>query len=186
MTAPVMNAADTRQHATFTALMWALSYPGRATRLPAAGLDALALIGETLVDLETGFFTPDAMLTAHLARTGGRNLPPDAAPYQFYPRLGRADLDLLATAPVGSHADPDLAATIVIGCPLGWDTRLRLSGPGIAGTREVLIAGLPNALWSLRAATARAPLGWDLFLVMDSAVLGLPRTTTVEVLAWPM
>ncbi len=186
MTVPVMNPADTRQHATFTALMWALSYPGRATRLPVAGPDALTLIGETLVDLETSFFTPDAMLTARLSHTGGRSLPADSASYQFYPRLSRSDLDLLASAPVGTHVAPDLGATIVIGCALGWDTRLRLRGPGIAGTREILIAGLPDAFWSLRAATARAPLGWDIFLVTDNAVLGLPRTTAVEVLSWPM
>jgi alpha-D-ribose 1-methylphosphonate 5-triphosphate synthase subunit PhnH len=181
MAAPVMSPADARQHATFTALMWALSYPGRAARLPAAGPDALALIGETLVDLETGFFTPDAMLTARLARTGGRNLPADAAPYHFYPRLARADLDLLAVAPVGSYAEPDLGATLVIGCSTGRGARLRLSGPGIAGSREVLVADLPDDLWALRAEIARPPLGWDIFLVTGDAVLGLPRTTAVEV-----
>jgi alpha-D-ribose 1-methylphosphonate 5-triphosphate synthase subunit PhnH len=177
-----MSPADARQHATFTALMWALSYPGRATRLPAAGPDALALIGETLVDLETGFFTPDADLAARLARTGGHSLPAASAPYQFYPSLGLSELDLLAAAPVGSYADPDLGATLVIGCVLGQGARLRLSGPGIAGDCEVLVGGLPADLWALRAATVRAPLGWDLFLVADSAVLGLPRTTAVEVL----
>jgi alpha-D-ribose 1-methylphosphonate 5-triphosphate synthase subunit PhnH len=182
MTVPVMSPADARQHATFTALMWALSYPGRTTRLPAAGPDALALIGETLVDLETGFFTPDAILTARLARTGGRNLPPAAAAYQFYPRLGLPEFDLLAAAPVGSHAAPDLGATIMIGCTFGRGSCLRLSGPGIPGVCEVLVDGLPDDLWDLRVTMAHAPLGWDIFLVAGDAVLGLPRTTTVEVL----
>jgi alpha-D-ribose 1-methylphosphonate 5-triphosphate synthase subunit PhnH len=146
-----------------------------------AAADALAAIGETLVDLETGFFTPDAELAAHLARTGGRAMSPAAAPYQFYPRLGPAELDLLAVAPLGSHVEPDLGATIVIGCALGRGARLRLSGPGINGPGEALVDGLPAALWELRAATARAPLGWDLFLVAGDMVLGLPRTTAVEV-----
>ena len=106
MTTPVMSPVDARQHDTFTTLMWALSYPGHATYLLATGADAFALIGETLVDLETGFFTPDSLLTARLARTGGRSLPAESAPYQFYPRLGISELDLLAAAPVGSHAAP--------------------------------------------------------------------------------
>ncbi|MBX0329387.1 phosphonate C-P lyase system protein PhnH [Oscillochloris sp. ZM17-4] len=186
MAAPMMSPADARQHAAFTALMWALSYPGRPARLPAAGPDALGLIGETLVDLETGFFTPDAALAARLARTGGRGLPAAAAPYQFYPRLGPAELELLAAAPVGSHAAPDLGATVVVGCAIGQGARLRLSGPGIAGSCEVLVGGLPDELWELRAATVRAPLGWDLFLVAGELVLGVPRTTAVEVLPWPM
>jgi alpha-D-ribose 1-methylphosphonate 5-triphosphate synthase subunit PhnH len=176
-----MSPADARQHATFTALMWALSYPGRVARLP-AGPDALAMIGETLVDLETGFFTPDADLAARLAHTGARRLPVASAPYQFYPRLGPSDLTLLTTAPVGSYADPDLGATVVIGCAIGQGARLRLSGPGIASACEVRVDGLPNELWELRATMLRAPLGWDLFLVTEGSVLGLPRTTAVEVL----
>ncbi|MEI7772442.1 MAG: phosphonate C-P lyase system protein PhnH [Chloroflexales bacterium] len=182
MTVPVMSPVDARQHATFTALMWALSYPGRAARLPAAGPDALALIGETLVDLEVGFFTPDAALAARLARTGGRSLPADSAPYQFYPRLGRSELSLLAAAPVGSHAAPDLGATIVIGCALDRGTCLHLSGPGIKGPCEVLVGNVSDELWDLRATAARVPLGWDMFLVAGHTVLGLPRTTAVEVL----
>jgi alpha-D-ribose 1-methylphosphonate 5-triphosphate synthase subunit PhnH len=175
-----MSPADARQHATFTALLWALSYPGRPARLPAGGPDALAAIGESLVDLEAGFFTPDADLAAKLARTGGRAMRPATAPYQFYPRLGRPELDLLAAAPLGTYAAPDLGATLVIGCALGRGARLSLRGPGIVGACEVAVDGLPGELWALRA-IARPPLGWDIFLVSADAVLGLPRTTAVEV-----
>jgi alpha-D-ribose 1-methylphosphonate 5-triphosphate synthase subunit PhnH len=182
MTTPMMSPADAQQHATFTALMWALSYPGRRTYLPVAGFDALAAIAETLVDLETGFFTPDAALAARLARTGGRTMPPATAPYQFYPRFGLSELDMLTAAPVGSHANPDLGATIIIGCAFDAGTRLRLRGPGIADTCDVKIGNIPAALWELRTAAVHPPLGWDLLLVSGEMLLGLPRTTALEVI----
>jgi alpha-D-ribose 1-methylphosphonate 5-triphosphate synthase subunit PhnH len=177
---PVMSTAEGRQHAAFTAMMWALSYPGRPQRLPAGGRDAFALIGETLVDLETGYFSPDASLAAALARTGGRALPPPQAPYQLYPQLDEARLDLLAAAPVGTYADPDLGATLVIGCALGAGPALTLRGPGIPGAATLRLGGIPAGLWPLRA-RAVYPLGWDLLFVSGDQLVGLPRTTSVEV-----
>lgn len=180
MVTPTMSPHEAQQQATFSALMWALSYPGRPQRLPAAGMQAFALIGETLVDLETGYFTPDAGLAAALARTGGRAMPPDQAPYQLYPQLDEAGLATLASAPIGTYLDPDLGATLVIGCTLGDGPALTLAGPGVARAMTVRVGGLPAGLWPARAAAAY-PLGWDIVLVAGDQVLGLPRTTAVEV-----
>lgn len=180
MAVPAMSPSEVRQHAAFTAMMWALSYPGRPQRLPAGGLDALALIGETLVDLETGYYTPDPALAASLAHTGGRALPPDRAPYQLYPRLTDTDLATIAAAPAGTYLDPDLGATLVVGCTLGEGATLTLVGPGIARALTLRVGGIPAGLWRLRS-QLRYPLGWDLLLVADDQVLGLPRTTAVEV-----
>lgn len=180
MAVPAMAGGEALQHAAFTALMWALSYPGRPQRLPAAGPAAFALIGETLVDLETGYFTPDAALSAALARTGGRLLPPGRAPYHLYPRLDEATLAQLAAAPAGTHLDPDLGATLVLGCALGEGPELTLMGPGVARAITLRAGGLPPGLWRLRGALAY-PLGWDMLLVDGDQVVGLPRTTAVEV-----
>lgn len=179
MSVPAMSPAEVRQHAAFTSMMWAMSYPGRPQRLPCGGLEAFALLGETLLDLETGFFTPDAELGALLAHTGGRALPPGRAPYQLYPRLDAAGLAALRAAPQGTHLDPDLGATLILGCALGEGRSLTLAGPGIAGTLAVRVGGLPDELWELRRAAAY-PMGWDLLLVAGDQLLGLPRTTAVE------
>ncbi|MCU0494031.1 MAG: phosphonate C-P lyase system protein PhnH [Chloroflexaceae bacterium] len=177
---PLLTEPEKQAHASFIALMQALSYPGRPQRLPAAGQPAFVAIGEALVDLETSYHAPDPELAAAIARTGGRQRPVHEAHYQFYPQLHPAELDSLARAPVGSYLYPDESATLVLGCTLGSGQRLRLSGPGINGAVDVQVGGLPEAFWSLRAETVRYPLGWDIFLVAGDQVLGLPRTTVVE------
>ncbi len=181
MVSPLMTPAEARQHATFTALMWALSYPGRVQRLPAAGRIAFANVAEALLDLETGFCCPDAELAALLARSGARTLSPEAAPYQFYPQIDEAALAAIERAPIGNYAEPEDAATLVIGCTLGDGQVLSLRGPGIVEATELRVGGLPAAFWELRARAINYPLGWDCFLLAEDCVLGLPRTTIVEV-----
>lgn len=175
-----MNPSEARNHATFTALMWALSHPGRPQRLPESGLRAFDAIGHALIDLETSYFTPDAELAALLARTGARTLPAAQARYQFFPQLSAELLPTLEHVPIGTYAAPDEAATLLIGCTLGTGRRCLLRGPGIPTHTELRVDGLPPGFWELRARTIRYPLGWDVFLVAGDQVLGLPRTTVIE------
>jgi len=82
-----IDEREARTQQTFTALMWALSYPGRAQNLYGEGLQPWLAIGETLIDLETSYYTSHAELNSLLARLGARACPPTYALYQFYPRL---------------------------------------------------------------------------------------------------
>jgi alpha-D-ribose 1-methylphosphonate 5-triphosphate synthase subunit PhnH len=182
MSHPVMSQSEARYHTTFQALMWALSHPGRPQRLPDKRMGALLAIGECLVDLETSFYTPSAELGRLLRHTGARELPAQAARYQFYPELTDADLVTLAGAPVGSYAAPDDSATLILGCAVGRGPWVRLSGPGINAATELRMGGLPTEFWSLRGDVIRYPLGWDVFLVAYDQVIGLPRTTQVQVI----
>jgi alpha-D-ribose 1-methylphosphonate 5-triphosphate synthase subunit PhnH len=179
-----MTDSEARNHATFQALMWALSHPGRAQILPGDASRALVHIAAALLDLETSCFSPDPSLAREIGRTGARALPPSQAAYQFFPELRAADLDLLRHAPAGTYVAPDEAATLVLGCELGRGRRLRLRGPGIQREAELQVGGLPEPFWELRAAAIRYPLGWDVLLVSGGRVIGLPRTTVVEVV-WP-
>ena len=181
MAQPSMTAAEARTHETFTALMWALSYPGRIFGLPASGLGAFDAIAAALVDLETSYYTDHAALGRHLARTGGRARPIETAMYQFYPALGEAALSLLRDAPVGTYSYPDESATLVVGCALGAGRGLRLAGPGIAGVEHLWVDGIPEGFWALREQVCRYPLGWDILLVSGDQLAGLPRTTRIEV-----
>lgn len=178
---PVYTSDEALTRETFLALMWSLSYPGRAYDLPAE-TDAFSAIADTLLDLETSYFTPDTVLGASLMRSGARSLPPERAAYQFYPSLDTPELAMLAHADAGTLLYPDHGATLFIGCEFMGETTLRLSGPGISPVNPPIIqvGGIPAEFWTRRAAH-RYPLGWDVYLVSKTQVVGLPRTTRVTV-----
>jgi len=59
---------------------------------------------------------------------------------------------------------------------------LRLSGPGVPGTRAIIVTGLPAGFVAARRRlVAGFPAGADLLLIApDGAMAGLPRTTTLD------
>jgi alpha-D-ribose 1-methylphosphonate 5-triphosphate synthase subunit PhnH len=59
---------------------------------------------------------------------------------------------------------------------------LRLAGPGIEAEARLRVAGLHPALWPLRAALCRYPLGVDLILLDGDRIAAIPRSTNVEVI----
>jgi len=177
MTVPQRSSREAAAHATFSALLWGLAYPGRLQTSEHAGLGA---IGSSLLDLETSFYTPDAGLHAVLARTGARAKGPSEADYLLYPRLDEADLGALRGAKRGELLYPDRAATLILGATFGTGTALRLRGPGLAEPWRVQVAGVPQGFWHVRNHARAYPLGWDVFLSDGAGVLGLPRSTDVE------
>ena len=178
---PAYSDQERQDRETFLALMWALSHPGREQKLPTvAKKPPFVVIAEALLDLETSYFTRDAALAGALSATGARALPVDRAAYHFYPQVEDADLAVIERATLGTPAYPDESATLILGCSLGEGPRLTLSGPGIKQTETVLVRGIPPAFWTLRQQTTRFPLGWDVFLVTESRVIGIPRSTSIE------
>lgn len=164
--------------------MNALSHPGQTFELELA-IDALPhnllAIGESLLDLETSFFTSNLELGEALTRTSARSETPDSAEYHFYPVLTPAMLEMVQVAPVGDMVYPDRGATLIIGCRFNCGPTLKLSGPGIQSEETFRVNSLPVDFWSLRAETIRYPLGWDIFLVHDNQVVGIPRTTEITI-----
>jgi alpha-D-ribose 1-methylphosphonate 5-triphosphate synthase subunit PhnH len=181
MTVPPYTPAEARSRETFLALMWALSYPGRIHQLPDSGT-SFDLIAETLLDLETSYYTPDPNLESKLAQSGARALPLDSAAYQFYPVMGESELATVRSASVGTVLYPDEAATLIIGCTLNQGTQLKLTGPGVKDQQPLSIAGLPEGFWRLRESACRFPLGWDIYFVDGQQVVGLPRSVQVELM----
>lgn len=176
---PPFNSDEARTRGTFLAMMWSLSYPGRTYSLPDDG-EPFTMIGETLLDLETSFYTPDEALHNALANTGSRSLPPQRASYHFYPSLTEDLLSAVEQASIGTLLYPDQAATLVIGCTFEGRA-LHMSGPGIPPNQpvQVQVGGLPAAFWEMRAKANRYPRGWDILLVDGRRILGLPRTTEI-------
>lgn len=174
---------ETRCRETFHVLMNALAHPGQSKRLPIADentLEALQVIGQTLLDLETSFYTPDPNLRETLSMTRARFLDCDQAAYQFYVQDGQDLRVALHQAPVGTMLYPDQSATLFVGCHFINEMPLTLAGPGIHGERQFPGCDLPASFWRTRAELIQYPLGWDLYLVYGSQLVGIPRTTQVN------
>ena len=186
---PVQTPHEARAHATFDALMRALSYPGRPQTLRLEEeRTPFTAIAEALLDLEVTAFSTDQLLEADLRATGAKLATLERAEYIFVPRLTKAELPLLQRVNRGSTLTPDDAATLVIGAsfarePIESAQSLRLRGPGIRDSLEMQIAGLPHDFWRVREAIIAFPIGWDVFFVDGNQILGLPRTIVVEMTA---
>lgn len=174
---PVHSDFEARTNATYEALMWALSRPGLVRRMPAVGL---AGIVETLIDRECAVFTDDPALSAVVARTGAEVVAMEAADHVFL-TAAPAPGDL-ARLRCGSDLYPDDGATVVCPVRIGEGQRLSLTGPGVNGRVEIALTDVEPGLWQRRAQVMRYPMGFEMFLVDDVQVIGLPRTTVVEVL----
>lgn len=174
---------DTQQ-SHFRLLLNAMARPGLCqslNTLPADGPTVLAVLA-TLLDAEVTLADPHEllqcsdwpMLQAALASAEQADyvLCNGSVAPDFSPKLG--------TLP-----NPEQSATLVLVVDeLGrGNTHLRLTGPGIAKSMNLLIAGLHSRWLQLREDWVAAfPLGVDLIFVDSKQVAALPRTTQVEIL----
>lgn len=171
------DAAEARCNATFEALMWSMARPGAVRELPEAGM---APIVEALIDRECVVYADSLTLGRQIAATGAVLGEPAKADHLFLDRLEGAS-DALATIRCGSALYPDDGATLVAQVAHGSGQRVRLTGPGIEGARETTVA-LPAEFWTLRERLCAYPEGFDLLLVDGRSVIGIPRSTQIEVL----
>jgi alpha-D-ribose 1-methylphosphonate 5-triphosphate synthase subunit PhnH len=83
---------------------------------------------------------------------------------------------------LGEPESPEHAATVLIRVEaLEGGRPLTLTGPGIETSATIAPRGISDDFWRARAAMAPAfPCGIDCYLVCGRAVLGIPRTTRVE------
>jgi alpha-D-ribose 1-methylphosphonate 5-triphosphate synthase subunit PhnH len=171
------DAVEARANATFEALMWSMARPGEIRELPEAGLTAIV---DALIDRECVAYADNATLTRQIAETGAIAGDLDQADHLFLQSLDGA-ADALAAIRCGSALYPDEGATLVAQVAHGKGQRLRLTGPGIDGSRDLEIA-IPAAFWALRQQLCAYPEGFELLLVDGRSVIGIPRSTQIEVL----
>lgn len=174
---PVPSDFETRTNATYEALMWALSRPGLPRELPLPGQEALI---ETLIDRECAVYSDDDTLAAVAQRSGAELVAPEAADHLFL--TAAPDPALLGRLRQGSDMYPEGGATVILPAHLGAGDALRLTGPGVDGAVVVTVTGLPAAFWQARKLAMRYPMGFEIFLLDGDQVIGLPRSTMIEVL----
>lgn len=178
---PIQTVSERISRETFLALMWALSYPGRWQTLPVSE-GALEVVAAALMDSEVSFHAGDAATVQIAAATGARLRSIDAADFVLFDGLQPDRVREIAAMRAGDLEYPDSGATLVVRCEADEPAAmLRLSGPGINDVIELQMNGVPHEFWDTRASMIRFPLGIDVFLIRRGQVLGLPRTTKVEV-----
>lgn len=174
---PTRSAAEVQANTTFSALLWALSRPGIPQSLPYPG-EGPAI--DALLDRECRAYSADPTLLPELMRVGAEISEINAAHYVFLGKLH--SLQLLEDIQTGSDLYPDKGALVLIRAQIGNGSELRLTGPGIDNDVILRINGLPDGFWQQRNALMRYPKGFDLILLDDANVTGVPRSTIVEVL----
>lgn len=164
-----------------------LSHSNEASVAARATLLALA-DATTSVWLQTPLAEVASALRFH---TGAPLLSGDAElpSAQFALLTDPANCPALERFAFGSAESPEHSATLIVDVPTlaeghtgNGGLHLRLRGPGIKTHADVTVGGLNIAFWQARAALApRFPAGLDLLIAAGDSVLGLPRTTHVEV-----
>jgi alpha-D-ribose 1-methylphosphonate 5-triphosphate synthase subunit PhnH len=194
----VYIAADIHQQ-VFRVLLSALSNPGRMCPIVINGIhdhagELLLATAQCLMDHEVTFAmaAPNfAELAQEIAQsTGAGEVPPQEADYVFV--MDAVSNGLAARVKRGTLAYPDTGATIIYQLPALADSRasagplspsLSLSGPGIRDTCSPEIPGLEIRELKLLGEVNHAyPQGVDAFFLFGNrAVMGLPRSTRIEV-----
>jgi alpha-D-ribose 1-methylphosphonate 5-triphosphate synthase subunit PhnH len=190
--------------AVFRATLDALARPGTVKRLPAAAGEPLAgrvpavlLPLLALADLSTPacVVSDEEGAWDEIVRVGTSAPRTPLSDARLVAALRPLAIDELAGLRTGTAIAPEdgaLACLAVAGIAIvdGADgiasasdgTRLLLSGPGVPGTRAIIVTGLPAGFAAARRRlVAGFPAGADLLLIApDGAVTGLPRTTVVS------
>jgi alpha-D-ribose 1-methylphosphonate 5-triphosphate synthase subunit PhnH len=174
----------------FRAVLDAMARPGRLARVdvalaPPAPLDpATAAVVLALADYDAPVWLDEAAGTDAVAGflRFHCGCPLAAEPAQAAFALC-VEAPSLARFNPGSDEFPEGSTTVVIQvADLAANGPLTLRGPGIERAHRIAVAGLPDDFWAERdAANASFPRGVDVILACGRHVVGLPRTTRVEV-----
>lgn len=184
MQTPVHTPAEARTRSTFLAMMWALSRPGVVFELQEdchTYPENFMAVAETVLDLESSFYTEDHTLYDYCIRTTARQETIEEAEYVFIPTVTQHELGLIENISRGTMIYPDRAATLICGCGIGSGASLTLSGPGIETTQSLQLDQLPAEFWAVRERAIHYPLGWDVIFIDGGHVAGIPRTSRVEI-----
>lgn len=189
--APGFSDPVFQSQAAFRALLTALSEPGLIQQVapgfaaPEGFEPSTAIALLTLADYETPIWLPPALRDgpagAWLRFHCGAALVEEPAQASFAVIGGAADAPLLSAFNPGTDQFPDRSTTVLVQCAgLAGGDAVTLSGPGIAGQRDIAPSGLRPGFWAELAANAELyPLGVDLILSHGEAVIGLPRSTQI-------
>lgn len=189
---PVLSPIERQAQAVFRVLLDCMAGPGKVSQLPVAHPIAsddenLLAVLESLVDQEVAVWVcpglSERIGQTLLSRTRVRQAHLSQADYVVADRAGLPAA--ISGARIGSIEYPDEGATLIISCNSLADgpVELTLSGPGVSGTAQLRVAGVPGGdFQALAERNSDFPLGLDLTLVSwDGMVACIPRSTQIRV-----
>ncbi len=194
--APILTGfSDTSRQSNeiFRTVMNALSHPGRIFELdtelacpPAVNHTATAIL-MALADYETPiWFAPDIasnQLTSHFSFHTGCTISPTASDAAFAVASISSNFSFINELSLGTSENPHLSATLILMIDGFADAEgLKLTGPGIKDQAYVNPERLPDEVISMITQNAKLfPLGIDLLLASDDQLVGIPRSTKLEI-----
>jgi alpha-D-ribose 1-methylphosphonate 5-triphosphate synthase subunit PhnH len=192
MLAPAFDDPALASQAVFRTVMEAIARPGLARPLssklevPSPLAKTAAAVALTLLDYETPFWLDQGLAAAGEVASwfefhAGAPLTTDSARATFGFISDPAAMPPFDAFSQGSLEYPDRSTTLVVQvASFDHGDALKLSGPGIAGTRSFSAQPLPPD-FQLRLIANREmfPRGIDLILVTQDAVAALPRSIRV-------
>jgi alpha-D-ribose 1-methylphosphonate 5-triphosphate synthase subunit PhnH len=173
--------------ATFRAVLDAMAHPGRIVTLPVrppAPMPlgaAAAAIALTLCDIDTPVWLDPSLelLQGYLSFHTGSPIAREPRLASFAFAAKPLDLPPLDGFALGTDEYPDRSTTLVLEvASLGSTGGLRLNGPGIDGSAQLAVDGLPPRFWEERALLGELlPRGLDIIFTSDARLAALPRST---------
>lgn len=168
------------QQAAFRCVLEAFSRPGTINALPECQHNTALAVLATLVDGESSLADPQQLLdNSQWLRLQIKPTAPERAAFIFGEGTRPVDFE----PNLGTLASPEHGATLVLTLDAlkGGDTTYQLTGPGIETAVLFAPQGLDISWFKQRADWNSAfPLGVDMLLATDEAVLALPRTTQIK------
>lgn len=167
----------------FRSCLSALSQPGSIYPLQPLFDSALQAMASVLLYTEVGYhYDGEQDFQMVTALTGAKLQSIGLAEYLFF---DVTDSAVLKEAKRGTAENPESGATLLFQCEDVSDgLPVNLSGPGIDGSLQARLPVGANFIGVLQEINSAFPTGLDLFFVdTRSRILGLPRTTNIEVLS---
>jgi alpha-D-ribose 1-methylphosphonate 5-triphosphate synthase subunit PhnH len=178
--------------AAFRTLLKAVSYAGRVQAIE-TGLDAprplaaaTAAIALTLFDFDSPVWldagAAQGPVPGFLKFHCGTPICSSPGDARFAVITDPVRMPALDSFAIGEDRYPDRSATLIVQVDsLTEGSGTTWTGPGIDGSRQVRIAGLPNGFWEQWALNHELyPRGVDVIFASAGSVIGLPRSVRVE------
>lgn len=167
----------------FRSCLSALSQPGSMYPLTTLFDSALLAMASVLLYTEVGYHY-DGELDFQMisALTGAEVQSIELADYLFFDAPNTA---VLKEAKIGTAENPESSASLLFQCKDVTDgIAVNLAGPGIDGSLQSRLPVGADFIGLLQEINSEFPTGLDVFFIdTNNRVLGLPRTTSIEVLA---